>query len=87
VEDSVYIDRSLVRRGLGRLILEHLLDIAENSGFHTVFARIEASGMASRALHEKCGFRLVGVETEVGRKFNRWLDVAVMECLLHQRPH
>jgi L-amino acid N-acyltransferase YncA len=28
----------------------------------------------------------VGVETEVGRKFNRWLDVAVMECLLHERP-
>ena len=86
VEDSVYIDRSLTRRGLGRLIVEHLLDIAENSGFHAVFARIEASGMASRALHEKCGFRLVGVETEVGRKFNRWLDVAVMECLLHERP-
>ncbi|MEI8321707.1 MAG: N-acetyltransferase family protein [Actinomycetes bacterium] len=86
VEDSVYVDRSLARRGLGRLIVEHLLDIAENSGFHAVFARIEASGMASRALHEKCGFRLVGVETEVGRKFNRWLDVAVMECLLHERP-
>ena len=86
VEDSVYVDRSLARRGLGRLILGHLLEIAENSGFHAVFARIEASGMPSRALHENCGFRLVGIETEVGRKFNRWLDVAVMECLLHERP-
>jgi L-amino acid N-acyltransferase YncA len=86
VEDSVYVDRSLARRGIGRLILNHLLEIAENSGFHAVFARIEASGAASRALHEKCGFRLVGVESEVGRKFNRWLDVAVMECLLHERP-
>jgi L-amino acid N-acyltransferase len=85
VEDSVYVDRSLARRGIGRLILGHLLDVAGNSGFHAVFARIEASGAASRSLHEACGFRLVGVETEVGRKFNRWLDVAVMECLLHQR--
>jgi phosphinothricin acetyltransferase len=85
VEDSVYVDRSLSRRGIGRLSLTHLLDVAENSGFHAVFARIEASGAASRALHEACGFRLVGVETEVGRKFNRWLDVAVMQCLLPRR--
>ena len=85
VEDSVYVDRSLARRGIGRLILTHLLDLAENSGFHAVFARIEASGAASRALHEACGFHLVGIESEVGRKFNRWLDVAVMECLLHRR--
>ena len=82
VEDSVYVDRSLARRGIGRMIVSHLLDIARDSGFHAVFARIEASGTASRALHEACGFRLVGVEVEVGRKFNRWLDVALMQCLL-----
>ena len=86
VEDSVYVDRSLARRGIGRVIVNHLLDVARDSGFHAVFARIEASGTASRALHEACGFRLVGVEVEVGRKFNRWLDVALMQCLLHERP-
>ena len=48
-------------------------------------ARIAASGDASRALHARCGFELVGVEREVGRKFNRWLDVAVMQCLLSER--
>jgi L-amino acid N-acyltransferase YncA len=47
-----------------------------------VMARIEATGDASRRLHAKCGFDLIGVEREVGRKFNRWLDVAVMQCLL-----
>ena len=82
VEDSVYVDRSLARRGIGRMIVSYLLDVARDSGFHAVFARIEASGTASRALHEACGFRLVGVEVEVGRKFNRWLDVALMQCLL-----
>ena len=55
----------------------------ETSGFHTVMARIEASGTASRALHAACGFELVGVEREVGRKFNRWLDVAVMQRMVH----
>ena len=62
-----------------------LLDIALDSGFHAVFARIEAGGTASRRLHEKCGFQLVGIERQVGRKFGRWLDVALMECLLHER--
>lgn len=85
VEDSVYIRRDCLGRGVGRSLLTHVLDIAALSGFHCVMARIEASGAASRALHARCGFSLVGVEREIGRKFNRWLDVAVMQCLLHER--
>jgi L-amino acid N-acyltransferase len=82
VEDSVYVRRDRAGQGIGRLLLTELLDIATKSGFHTVFARIEASGEASRSLHARCGFELVGVEREVGRKFHRWLDVAVMQRLL-----
>ena len=82
VEDSVYVDRTCHGRGLGKLIVTELLRVAELSGFHTVFARIEAGGVASRALHAACGFELVGVEREVGRKFHRWLDVAIMQKLL-----
>jgi len=82
VEDSVYVDRTMGGRGIGTLLLTHLVDIARASGFHAVMARIEASGTASRALHTKCGFQLVGIERQVGRKFNRWLDVAVMQRLL-----
>ena len=44
--------------------------------------RTSASGAASIALHQRCGFELVGIEREVGRKFNRWHDVALMERLL-----
>jgi L-amino acid N-acyltransferase len=82
VEDSVYVDRRSSGRGVGTLLLTRLVDIARESGFHAVMARIEASGAASRALHTKCGFELVGIERQVGRKFNRWLDVAVMQRLL-----
>jgi L-amino acid N-acyltransferase len=85
VEDSVYVRRDRSGMGIGTLLLQELLDIAEGSGFHSVFARIEATGEASRALHARCGFRLVGIERETGRKFNRWLDVALMQCLLHER--
>jgi L-amino acid N-acyltransferase YncA len=82
VEDSVYVARSRNGEGIGTLLLSHLVDVARASGFHSVIARIEAGGAASRALHARCGFELVGVEREVGRKFNRWLDVAVMQLVL-----
>ncbi|MFT3851524.1 MAG: GNAT family N-acetyltransferase [Ilumatobacteraceae bacterium] len=82
VEDSVYVDRRCHGRGIGKLLVSELLSVAQLSGFHTVFARIEAGGAASRALHAACGFDLVGIEREVGRKFHRWLDVAIMQRLL-----
>ena len=82
VEDSIYIRRDCQGRGVGRRLLSHLVEVAAASGFHAVMARIEAGGVASRALHAACGFELVGVEREVGRKFNRWLDVAVMQRML-----
>ena len=82
VEDSVYVSRDHPRLGIGRTLMDHVIGIAADSGFHSIVARIEASGTASRALHESCGFQLVGVEREVGRKFNRWLDVAVMQLML-----
>ncbi len=82
VEDSVYVARDRNGQGIGRALMTHVIEVARSSGFHAVMARIEASGTASRALHAACGFELVGVERQVGRKFNRWLDVAVMQLLL-----
>jgi phosphinothricin acetyltransferase len=82
VEDSVYVDRAFGGRGVGSLLLTGVLSIARASGFHAVMARIEASGEASRRLHARCGFELIGIEREVGRKFNRWLDVAIMQHLI-----
>ena len=82
VEDSVYVRRDLGGQGVGSLILGRMVEVAADSGFHTIFARINASGEASIALHRKWGFELVGIEREVGRKFNRWHDVALMQRLL-----
>jgi phosphinothricin acetyltransferase len=84
VEDSVYVREDRQGEGIGRALLVALLDAAAASGFHAVMARVEAGSVASRALHEACGFRLVGIEREVGRKFGRWLDIALMQCLLHE---
>lgn len=82
VESSVFVHRESLRLGIGRALLEHLVELAAEHGFHTMIARIVGENDASVELHRRCGFELVGVEREVGRKFGRWLDVTVMQRLL-----
>ncbi len=86
VEDSVYVRRDHHGQGIGRVLLGAALETARAKGFHSVMARVEASRTPSIRLHESCGFRLVGIERQVGRKFNRWLDVALLQCLLEEVP-
>lgn len=82
VEDSVYVREDRHGRGHGRALLDELLVLAADGGFHSVIARIADHNEHSIALHEACGFEMVGVEREVGRKFGRWLDVVEMQHLL-----
>ena len=82
VENSVYVGGSHRGRGVGRTLLEELVTLATQHGFHSVVARIGGDNRPSIALHEACGFHMVGVEREVGRKFNRWLDVSVLQRML-----
>jgi phosphinothricin acetyltransferase len=82
VEDSVYVHREHRGEGIGRLLLGDLVDLARDHGFHSVVARIVGGHDASIALHRACGFAEVGIEREVGRKFGRWLDVVLMQCML-----
>ena len=82
VEDSVYVRPEYQRQGIGRALLAELIRLATVHGFHAVIGRIVDGHAASIGLHRACGFELVGVEREVGRKFGRWLDVVVMERLL-----
>jgi len=82
VENSVYVDATHRGAGVGRLLLEELVRLGTLHGFHSMIARIGGDNAASIALHEACGFDQVGVEREIGRKFNRWLDVAVLQRML-----
>jgi phosphinothricin acetyltransferase len=82
VENSVFVHRDHRGKGVGRRILEELLRLASDHGFHNVIARIVGDNAASIRVHEACGFELVGVEKEVGRKFGRWLDVVELQKLL-----
>ena len=83
VEDSVYVHRNHQRKGIGKALLNSLLEVARDSGFHTVIARIDSQSTGSIALHRSLGFHEVGVEREIGRKFGRWLDSVIMQKMLH----
>jgi L-amino acid N-acyltransferase len=82
VENSVYVHRDHQNRGIGRILLDGILHLAGESGFHCCMARIVAGHEASIRLHASRGYDLVGVEREVARKFNRWIDITVMQKIL-----
>lgn len=86
VEDSVYVHPGERGRGIGRLLLGEVVRLSIVGGFHSVIARVVGPQEASLALHQSCGFRLVGIEREVGRKFGRWLDVALLQRMAEQGP-
>jgi phosphinothricin acetyltransferase len=79
VEDSVYVDRIERGQGLGALVLGRLIDLARERGHHSILARVTGVNEPSMRLHERLGFRLVGVEEETAFKRGRWLDVAILQ--------
>ena len=82
VENAVYVATSARGRGYGRLMLEHVLAQATVLGFHYMLARIFAHNDASLRLHEKLGFKHLGLQREVVFMDDRWYDVALMDRLL-----
>ena len=82
VEDSVYVHSAWRGQGVGRMVLDELLRLARAYGYHTVIARAVGDNTASIRLHQSCGFEVVGLERQVGRKFGHWLDVTVMQRML-----
>jgi phosphinothricin acetyltransferase len=80
VEDSIYIDPTMHRRGIGRALLERLLVESEAEGFRQMLAVIGDSNQTSSIeLHRALGFRMVGTFEAVGYKFGRWLDSVLMQ--------
>ncbi len=82
VEHSVYVDKDCRGAGIGKTLMLELIARAKAAGMHVMIAAIEAENTPSIALHERLGFRLVGIHREVGIKFGRWLDLAAMELRL-----
>jgi L-amino acid N-acyltransferase YncA len=80
VEDSIYIDPAEAGRGLGKLLMPALIGAADQAGRRQMIAVIgDSANAASIRLHERFGFRHVGVLRGVGFKFDRWLDTVLMQ--------
>ena len=81
-EFSIYLDRSARGRGVGRVLLNALIESAKECGYWKLVSRIFPFNAASRALCRSCGFREVGVYEKHGRLDGRWLDVIIVERLI-----
>ncbi|MCF8154417.1 MAG: GNAT family N-acetyltransferase [Rhodoferax sp.] len=79
-EDSIYLAPSARGKGLGKLLLTELMAQAERHGVRKLIAVIgDSANQGSVGLHKACGFNHVGLLANCGWKFDRWLDVVLMD--------
>ncbi|MFI7009456.1 GNAT family N-acetyltransferase [Streptomyces sp. NPDC050145] len=86
VENSVYVAEGRHGLGIGSALLSALIASARAADLHVMIAGIEAGNAASIRLHERHGFEHAGTVREVGRKFDRWLDLTLMRLPLDEPP-
>ena len=79
IEHSVYVDPGCHGRGIGRALLEALIASSEDAGIWTVQSGVFPENTASLRLHERAGFRVVGVRERVGCHHGRWRDTVLIE--------
>jgi len=88
VEHSVYVRDGQRGAGLGRALMEALIERARRAGLHVMVGAIESENRGSIHLHQQLGFRHIGQMPQVGCKFGRWLDLTLMQLTLDnaERP-
>jgi phosphinothricin acetyltransferase len=83
VENSVYLDPAMHRRGIGTVLLAELVAQCEARGHRQMIAVIgDSANAGSIAIHRKNGFAMIGTHPNVGFKFGRWLDTVMMQRAL-----
>lgn len=80
-ELSIYIDPNHHGKGVGNKMMEKILQVGESAKFKAILSKIETSSQESIHLHKKYGFFEVGTLLKVGYKFDKWLDVLIMQKL------
>ena len=83
VENSVYLEPAIHRRGIGLQLLERLITECEARGYRQMIAVIgDSDNAGSISVHTKCRFQMIGTHPNVGFKFGRWLDTVMMQRAL-----
>ena len=80
VEHSIYVDWSWRRQGIGKQLLDRLVELLTGCGIREIIGIIgDSANEASLLAHESVGFHQVGILQNVGRKFDRWLDTVIVQ--------
>jgi phosphinothricin acetyltransferase len=87
VEHSVYVDRECRGKGIGRRLLEAIIERARTQDYHTLIGGIDADNIVSIELHRKLGFTYCGEIRDAGFKFGRWLHLAFYQLILDTPRH
>src|SRR6202162_516237 len=83
VENSVYLEPAIHRRGVGLQLLQRLIVESESRGYRQMIAVIgDSANAGSIGVHTRCGFQMIGTHPNVGLKFGRWLDTVMMQLSL-----
>jgi L-amino acid N-acyltransferase YncA len=83
VENSVYLEPAIHRRGIGMQLLRRLIAESEARGYRQMIAVIgDSANAGSIGVHTICGFQMIGTHPNVGFKFGRWLDTVMMQRAL-----
>ena len=82
VEHSVYVHQHHRGKGIGRMLMQALIELARQQDYHLLIGCIEAGNVGSIALHESLGFKHAGTIQQAGFKFGRWLDVSFYQLVL-----
>jgi phosphinothricin acetyltransferase len=82
VEHAIYVHKDHRRKGLARLLLQRLVEIAKEQEYHVMIGGIDMGNSASIALHEAMGFQHAGSIRQAGFKFGRWLDLGFWQLVL-----
>ncbi|MBC7772191.1 MAG: N-acetyltransferase [Pyrinomonadaceae bacterium] len=86
-EVGIYVEPTIHRKGVGRVLYQRLFDIMREQGFHSAIGGITLPNDASIRLHENMGFKSVGTVRQAGWKLGAWHDVAFYQLLLRQADH
>ena len=82
VEHSIYVHKDFRNYGIGTALLKTVVEDAQEKGYATIVAGIDASNANSIHLHEKLGFSSAGLIHKAGYKFGQWLDLAFYQLIL-----
>ena len=84
-ELSIHVRQDAWGQGIGRALIEVLVERARTQGIHVLIAAIDSRNEASLRFHERLGFIEVARMPEIGQKFGRWLDLVFVQCILDER--